>query len=720
MRTLLDRMPLGVAVARGDRLLHVNPRLREILGYGRGEPVEGLALADLVATEDFAAFAEALRRASAGFDAGERLFRARRRDGTPIEMDVRAWPAALDGHPAVFLSFLDLTPHRAAMSEALARGRRYEALFHGCEVFIWDQDLSALWLALEQLRQRGIGDIARHLRETPGRAEELAGLVRLNECNEAGAKLFDALDDTWVPGSAALPRALEPILREQIAALWDGRPVLRSEVALPVPGGGSLFGALSMRMPQSAAAARHSAVVLFDITERKAAEARLAYLARFDSLTDLPNRATFIERLREAMARARRGGTGVAIHFLDLDRFKDVNDTLGHAAGDALLQAVAQRLKSSVRTTDTVARFGGDEFAVIQTDIGEPAGIDLLASKLIQALGQPYPIAGRELTITTSIGITLFSPQVRDPEAMMAHADLALYRAKEEGRNRYKFHSPEMDREARARLLLAGQLRQAIEGDRLALFYQPQVEMPGGRIIGLEALLRWRRGAEELLRPVSFLRIAEEMGLVVPLGHWVLREACRQLRAWTETGIAPPRLALNVSARQLRGESDFEPLLRGALEEFGVAPSRIELELTEAALAETARGGEDLIEELRRIGVAVAIDAFGTGYSSLGYLTAFRFSRLKIARHFVHDILSNAGNLAIVRAILRLAEELELRTIAQGVETFAQAQMLASLGCREMQGFCFGRPMPAAAIEPLLRAGRVETGPEPGINQPPG
>jgi diguanylate cyclase (GGDEF)-like protein/PAS domain S-box-containing protein len=713
MIDLIDRVAVGLAVIQEGRLLYANAPLCDLFGYEPGVLLDLEVPQALAIAEDRALVEEALSRCLLA-EGGQVpcIFRGRRKDGAEIDVELAGTAISVAGRAAVLAHLCDVTPRRvlaARVIEAEARHRQSERLLDAAEVFLWEEDLSEVWAALQRLRARNLGDIGRHLREHPALAEELMSLLRISHLNAASTRLLgidrNSAADAGLPAKAR--RILAPIFREQLIAIWDGASELRCDVALPTPEGNTLIGLLTMRMPRSEAAARQAAVVLLDITERKAAESRLAHLARFDSLTGLPNRATFTERLTEAMARARRGGGALAIHLMDVDGFKEVNDTLGHAAGDALLQAIGQRLQGAIRSTDTVARLGGDEFAIIQTDVTEASGVDLLASKLLRRLAQPYVIAERRLNVSISIGITLLSPRIRDPEMMLAHADLALYRAKQEGRNRYRFHSLEMEREIRARTTLAGQLREAIETDQLLLFYQPQIAYPAGEVIGLEAILRWRRGDGELLRPASFLRIAEETGLIVALGKWALRAACRQMKAWTEAGIAPPLLAINVSARQLRGESDFEAVLRAALAEFDLAPARLELELTEAVLADVAREPQDPVEELRRLGVGVAIDDFGTGSSSLGYLTAFRFSRLKVAHQFVHDVLSNTGNLATVRASLRLAEEIGLRAIAEGVETRAQADLLASLGCREMQGRFFGRPVPAAAIEPLLRAGRI-------------
>jgi diguanylate cyclase (GGDEF)-like protein len=695
---------MGLATIENGRLVEADASLCRIFACPPGVGLAGCPLDSLATEGEAARLRRHLREAGLGAAPIRFVFQGRRHDGTSVDLEVCVVPTAPGSGGAVFASFLDRNRRSKPRESRIADRQgdsRYERLFEVSGLFLWEMDLAQVWQRLQSWKGKGIGDIERHLREHPQEMDELLRLTHINSASD-GARRLLRIDRRHTP-----PAAFVPILREQVAAIWDGCEQLHSEVSITAGDGKTLVGVLSMRLPRSEEEARHSAAALFDITERKAAEIRLAYLARFDPLTDLANRATFVERLAESMARARRSGTGIALHFLDLDRFKEVNDRLGHRAGDALLRAVGERLKGAVRETDTVARFGGDEFAVLQTDVSDATGVDLMAAKLIQVFAAPFRIERRQLNVTTSIGITVGPPPNRDSETMMVQADLALYRAKAEGRNRYKFHSEEMNQEVRARAALADQMREAIEAREFVLHYQPQIDILDGSLIGLEAHLRWPRSDKEMLRASSFLRLAEETGLIVPLGEWMLGEACRQLQAWTLAGIAPPRLAVRASSRQLKSEIDFEATLRAALEDSGIAPSSLELELSESVLGEMERAPEDPIARLRRMGVGVAIEGFGTGSCSLGYLTSFRVSRLKIARQFVHDILSNTANGALVRAILGVAREIDLEAIAEGVETRAQAELLAELGCRQMQGACFGQPVPAAAIEPVLKSGQI-------------
>ena len=445
-----------------------------------------------------------------------------------------------------------------------------------------------------------------------------------------------------------------------------------------------------------------------DITARKAAEAALRAQARQDQLTGLPNRQAFLERLHEAFASSTRGAGAFAVLYLDLDGFKDVNDTLGHAEGDRLLQAVAARLKSNVRGNDITARFGGDEFAVLQTGPNDPSDAGVLAAELTKRLAAPFQLDGNEVHVTASIGISFYDPRIADPEAMLTQADLALYRAKEEGRDRYCFHSTELDRNVRERVTLTNELRAAIENDQLELYYQPQVELASGRILGLEALVRWNHPHRGLLTPDVFIPIAERTGSIFALGRWVLDEALRQVKTWRDQGIAPPLLAFNVSAAELHDYPKFARFLTESLKRWSIAPADVELELTESVLMETTQIHKDALARIKDLGVSIAIDDFGTGHSSLAYLSAYPVNRLKIAQQFVLGIPDNAGDVAITRATLSLARELGVGAIAEGVETKAQLDFLVSAGCVVGQGFCFSRAMQAERAAELLRRDFIE------------
>jgi diguanylate cyclase (GGDEF)-like protein len=440
----------------------------------------------------------------------------------------------------------------------------------------------------------------------------------------------------------------------------------------------------------------------------EAANSRVLELAQTDLLTNLANRRAFLKRLTMAFAASLRGAPPFAVLYLDIDNFKDVNDTLGHAMGDLLLKDVVSRVKSAVRPEDLVARFGGDEFAILLPDITEPDTAGALAERIGKVLAKPFTIKGHKVRITSSTGIAVFSPETASPEAMMMQADLALYGAKDEGRDCYRFHSHDLDREVHERVRVAEELRVALDQGDLELYYQPQVELATGRIIGLEALIRWNHQTRGLLTPASFIPVAERTGSVLPMGLWVFEEACRQLKLWRTEGVAPQVLSVNVSGVQFKGASELEREIEASLTRWDIDPSQLELELTESVLMEASQRHANTLENLRQLGTKISIDDFGTGYSSLKYLTQYPVNRLKLAQEFVFHVTVDYRNAAVVRAAIRLANELGLEVIAEGVETEAQARFLMGAGCEQAQGYYFSRPVPAAMATELLRAGRIE------------
>lgn len=447
--------------------------------------------------------------------------------------------------------------------------------------------------------------------------------------------------------------------------------------------------------------------VLIDISERKTAEATITRFEMTDQLTGLASRKSFMEQLTHAFVAAKRGGAGFAILYLDLDRFKDINDVLGHTKGDELLTVVADRLRTVQRATDDIARFGGDEFAVLQRDASDPSDAGALASRILGALSAPYNI-GTEVHITASIGIAVYDADVAGPEELMKRADLALYRAKDAGRNQYHFHSEALDVEVRERVTLGEELRTALERHELEMYYQPQVAVPSGIINGLEALVRWNHPSRRVLLPSTFIPVAEKAGTIVRLGHWIVDDVCRQVGLWRAELPTLPKVSINLSAAQLKPSLDFDLEFAAILRKYGLDGTAIELELTESVLMQTTRENSQMIERLRALGASLAIDDFGTGYSSMEYLGAFQASHIKIAQEFIRDLGSDAGHAAIVRATIGLARELGIKVIAEGVETAKQLDFLIKAGCENIQGNFFSRPVPASEAGRLLRKGRLE------------
>jgi len=445
--------------------------------------------------------------------------------------------------------------------------------------------------------------------------------------------------------------------------------------------------------------------IIRDITGRKQAEERLQHLAHHDEVTGLANRSMFFERLNQELSRARWHNRLLAVLFLDLDRFKVINDTLGHATGDSLLRAVGKRIKDTAREGDIIARLGGDEFAVMLVDVAEVHDIPTIAKKIIDALNKPFVLEGKDIFVTTSIGIGIFPDDGNEAEVLLQKADIAMYRAKEEGKNTYQIYSPAMNTMALQRLTMETQLRQALERNEFILHYQPKVDLNTGRIIGMEALIRWQHPELGIVSPNEFIPILEETGLILPVGEWVIRTACAQNKAWQENGFTPLRVAVNLSARQLKQQSIVEMAV-GVLNETGLHPTYLEMELTENILMEHKRGSIAMMDELNARGIHFAIDDFGTGYSSLSYLRRFTIHSLKIDRSFIQNIATDPDSAVIVKAIIAMAKNLRLKVVAEGVETGEQLEFLLQHKCDEIQGYYFSPPLTVEKFTHLLKEGR--------------
>jgi diguanylate cyclase (GGDEF)-like protein/PAS domain S-box-containing protein len=444
--------------------------------------------------------------------------------------------------------------------------------------------------------------------------------------------------------------------------------------------------------------------VAIDISERKAYEARIEYLADHDALTGLANRNLLGDRMAQAMAHARRHGGMLALLFLDLDRFKGINDSFGHELGDLLLLEVARRLKKVVREGDTVARQGGDEFIILLTDVMGPEDVIAVARKIFEAFSIPVFVRGHELFAAASIGITMFPEDGDDMQTLLRNADTAMYRAKEERGSTFQFYSREMSIRALERAELEGALRRAIERKEFELFYQPKVQLTSGRIIGAEALIRWHHPEKGLVSPTRFIPMAEEIGLIVPIGDWVLHTACAQNKAWQDAGLQHICVSVNLSARQFRDERLVESVA-AALDNMGLDACHLELELTESIVMSGAETFISKLRELESMGVQLSIDDFGTGYSSLSYLKRFPLHHLKIDQSFVRDLATDDDDAAITSSVISLGHSLKLKVIAEGVETQEQVEFLRRHHCDEMQGYYFSKPLPAAEFATLLRAG---------------
>ncbi|CCQ66273.1 GGDEF [Crocosphaera watsonii WH 0402] len=440
---------------------------------------------------------------------------------------------------------------------------------------------------------------------------------------------------------------------------------------------------------------------LFDITARKQAEKRLEYRAFYDTLTDLPNRNYFDENLEIALVKAKNNNNLMAVVFLDLDCFKNINDSLGHKVGDQLLKSFAQRLSSCVRNNDIISRWGGDEFTVLLPQINSPEDTINLAQRILEDLKQPFEVAGHQLYVKTSIGIAIYPQDGEDGETLLKNADAALYRAKERGRNHYRFYSSTMTSKASLLLKLENLLYQALEEESLSLHYQPQLNLTNNKVSGMEALLRWYHPEFGNVSPLKLIPLAEKTDLIIPISLWVLKTACLQNKAWQKRGFSPIPIAVNLSPKQFQ-QPNLVDIVAQVLEDTALEPHLLDLEITETAMMQNIDSSRETLQNLRELGVQVSLDDFGTGYSSLGYLQKFPVTTLKIDQSFIQTLQANSGNTAIISAIIALGQSFDLRVIAEGVETLQQLELLQGLNCREIQGFWFSRPLKPTDATTLL------------------
>jgi diguanylate cyclase (GGDEF)-like protein/PAS domain S-box-containing protein len=664
--------PMVVTRAKDGVFVDVNEATLRVSGYTREELVgrNSVAIGLLDATQ-FEAALETLARQGIVHN---RELSIHTKTGASRVFLSAIEPIELDGEPCRIATFIDITERKQAEEELRLEEERFRYVSLATRDAIYDWDI-----------RRG----------TTFRNEAYQRLYSPNEPIGSDVNWWELHihpDDR--------PRVLESINRAftEKQLFWsDEYRFLRADgdYAAIIDRGYILYDADNTAVRMIGAMA--------DMTERKRSEERLNYVAHHDLLTGLPNRALLHDRLQQAMFEAGRHGRLVGVAFLDLDRFKTINDTLGHAAGDLLLREVGRRLLLCVREGDTVARMSGDEFALVLADMAQLDDAARVAQKILDVFAPPFRLSTQEVYVTASLGMTLYPHDDNDAEALLRNADVAMYRAKQSGRNAYHFYTSEMTTKAAENFALENELHQAIERGELVLHYQPIVEAGSGALIGMEALARWQHSYRGMIRPDTFIPLAEETGLIVPLGEWVLREACAQCQRWQREGHPDLRVAVNLSARQFQ-QPNFADTVRRIILESGLDPHSLELEITESMLLKHETSTLETLRALADLGVALAIDDFGTGYSSLSYLTRFPIKVLKIDQTFTRDIPRQPDAAAIAQAIISMAHALGLRAVAEGVETAAQRDFLRTHECDALQGNYFCKALPARELAPILRA----------------
>ncbi|CAA7616567.1 EAL domain-containing protein [Magnetospirillum sp. UT-4] len=649
-----------------------NPAAEWIFGYGPQEIV-GKPVGTLIP-----ALGGADARLQADSLAAERREVTGRRksgDDFPLELSVSAMEVG--GQPYYVAVAHDITERKQAEQELKTQKEWLTTLINAMPDLVCFKDGDGRWLVANEFYR------------------SIAGLSGIDYQGRTGpelARLSQGKADFLLATAETDQRA------------WANRAPIAYEKELSSPSGETrVFDVAKIPLFNPDGSRRGLVLVGRDITERRLAAARIHHLAHHDSLTGLPNRSLFQESLRVALAQARRVDHKVALLFLDLDKFKDINDTLGHHVGDLLLKAVAKRLLRCVRETDNVARLGGDEFAVLLTNLEDAEGAGTVAETIIASVADPFGIEEHEVLTSASIGITLFPDDAGDAEALLKNADLAMFRSKAEGRNGYHFYVAEMDAEVQARKQVERDLRLAMGTEQLELYYQPLVEVKTGEVMGCEALLRWKHPDHGFISPADFIPIAERTDLIAPLGRWILHRACLQGRDWARDGLPPMKIAVNLSPAQFKHHETLVAMVADILDQTGFPPDHLQLEITEGIAMQNVEATILVLRQMRDMGVLISIDDFGTGYSSLNYLKRFPVDKLKIDRSFVIDIGDHPCNAAVVKAIVNLGHSLGTRVNVEGVETREQLDFLISHGVDEAQGFYFAKALPADEFARLVR-----------------
>ncbi len=672
-RKLIDIAQDAIFVHADWRIVLVNPAMLRLFRVERADLLLGRDVLELIAPTSREIVRERIRRLYESPQAVPfREVEYLRNDGTPFRGEVTAVSFTFDGRPAVQVMVRDITERKAAELALRRSEERFRSLTELSSDWYWEQDATLRFTYVSPgFEQRSKHDPALVL-----------GKRRWEFDNVMPAS------GTWDDHRRVL-EAREPFRDfEQITVREDATRVHISSSGEPVYD--ETGGFVGYRGVSS------------NITVRKSAEERLEQLAQFDAVTGLANRNLLRERLEHAVVQSRRRGRGAGVLYVDLDRFKLVNDTHGHHVGDELLRHVGRRLQDCVRRDDTVSRLGGDEFAVVIADLARPDDAALVAQKILDAFTTPFELDGRETFITSSIGVATFPNDGESADALLKCADIAMYRAKESSRNAFCFYTAELNARAASKLQLNTDLRRALERGEFLLHYQPKVRLSSGEMIGMEALLRWQHTARGLVAPLEFLPALEDSGQIVAVGDWVIEEACRQLAAWSRAGRRVMPVAVNLSARQFR-RRDLDRVIKDVLVKHAVAPEMLELEITESSLMDDPKDAVRQLQALREAGLRLSVDDFGTGYSSLSYLTRLPVSTLKIDRAFVNAAITEPDSAAIVRMVIDMAQQLRFGVVAEGIESERHVAFLRAHGCEQGQGYHFGKPIAADAMAPRLK-----------------
>ncbi len=637
-------------------------------------------------------------------------------DGSQVPVEVRRRALQVDGHWLVVETARDLSARLRRRQVLQRQAVQHQLLAQFGQLALENPSLPELMTEAVEVVRSGLEVTLCRLLEASANDRELLHVAGAGwQPDWLRRPVFDAVAETqdhFVLGAreSLVVANLQTEQRLQPSPILAAHDV-RSMVEVLVCGTGGAYGVLGAYDVEPGRFSAESAHFLQSVSntlataiERKHAEDRLTYMAQFDALTELPNRSMFLDRLGHTMVVADRDRMAVGVLFVDIDRFKVVNDTLGHAVGDDLLVQIGERLRGAVRPGDTVGRLGGDEFAVALTHLARPDDAANVAQKIVDALALPFQLGAHEVYVSASIGVGLYPTDGREPDTLLKSADTAMYRAKEAGRNAYQFYMPEMNERALARMHLESQLRGALDRGEYLLHYQPKLCLASGEISGFEALLRWQPTGGDLVSPADFVPLLEDTGLIVPVGEWVVATVCTQIRQWQDSGLVVPPVAVNLSARQFR-QKNLAAVIGGIVQRCGVAPDLLELELTESSLMSDSEGAVQALHDMKRLGIRLSVDDFGTGYSSLAYLKRFPLDALKIDRAFIRDVTTDAGDATIALTIINLARSLRLKVVAEGVETEAQFNFLRAHGCDDMQGYYFSRPLPVAQITRHLTQG---------------